>query len=158
MKRLTARVVPVLAILLSLTSVSAQRLMESLGRGVVAVNEGPAFSTNDILDLPALTEKLRRHDDAFGQFLAGRLSEHSLRALTNSTVPRARLTELLQDDLNATIQQGESIYSAQRFSNIVLSAEAEALRTNALDADQTLRLNRLMLADALPRVLARPKG
>jgi rhamnogalacturonan endolyase len=144
--------------LLFAANAQSQRLMENLGRGVVAVNEGPMCSEADLLDLPALVDKLRKHDEPFSQFLFGRLSEYSMQALTNSALAPRSLAALLVNDLNVTVQQGESIYSAQRFTNITLSAETETLLNATADADRNLRLNRSLLSDALPRELARPRG
>src|SRR5215510_13943532 len=105
-----SRVSLVALVLLLAFTTHSQRLMETLGRGVVAINQGPTLTEQDLVDLPALLQRLRAHDDAFSQFLFGRLSEYSLQALTNPTATHS-LPALLVNDLNITLQQGESIYS-----------------------------------------------
>jgi len=159
MPHLAIRLLIVLAIFLSAGNAWPQRVMEKLGRGVVAVNAGPVFLENDILDLPSLVSKLRKTNDPLAQFMIGRLSDYSMQALTNPAASPAPLAALLVNDLNATLQQGESIYSVQRFTNITLSAETQTSRGNAApDADQIIRLNCFLLADAFPGELAKPRG
>src|SRR5688572_10648247 len=88
------------------TSLFAQRMMENLNRGVVAINQGPVFREADVADVQALATKLRAHNDPFSNFLFGRLSEYSLQALSNGTISSQALTALLVTDLNVTLQQG----------------------------------------------------
>ncbi|MFO1488902.1 MAG: rhamnogalacturonan lyase [Verrucomicrobiota bacterium] len=138
---------------------SAQRFMENLGRGVVAINEGPLFSERDLLDVHGLVRRLQQRADAPSRFLVGRLSDFSMQALTNRAVSTPALAEMLVNDLNTTVQQGESIYSARLFTNVTLTVGIERLRTNTLnDAGQVIRLNRQLLSALFPRELKGPGG
>jgi len=134
----------------------AQRQMEYLERGVVAVNQGPVIRPADIANPIALVERLSAGADPFARFLRERLSEFSLGRISNSAPIDDELIAAIADDLNATVQQGESIYSALRFTNVNLSSEATRLIEAERTTENTIRLNRLLLSDALAGILAPP--
>lgn len=158
MKLRAALPLAVLAFCLPCPSMDAQRVMERLGRGVVAVNAGPILFAADISNLEELCARLRAPSDPFSVFLKQRLSEYTRQSLTNPAAISSSILPLLVEDLNATIQQGESIYTESRFTNVVISEEAKSLIASPSGPEQVLRLNRLLVSDALPSIVARPHG
>jgi hypothetical protein len=70
----------------------------------------------------------------------------------NST--EGELTDALVDALNAVIQNGQSIYTDNRFASVLLSPQTDALLTqNPQSPAGIIHLNRLLLQDAYPAYL-----
>jgi FHS family L-fucose permease-like MFS transporter len=136
-------------------------------KGFIEVNT--TFARDDITNLPALADKLKRMPDAVSAFLRGRLSEETLIALSDydETASNARSlqSDLLQD-LNTIVKQdpekakkGQLLYDPQRFQGIVLGEKTrQLLSQKRRNAEDSARLNRMLLQDAFPGVLAYNDG
>jgi hypothetical protein len=125
------------------------------------------FVREDIKDLPSLVDKLKRKPDAVSAFLSSQLSGETLAALADyedsSSDPKPLLSALTQD-LNKIVRQdpknGEKdqlLYDPQRFSGINLGETTRQL-LDSPEGEGPARLNRLLLADAYPGVLAYQDG
>lgn len=110
------------------------------------------FATNDILDPSALAARLNAAADPVAAFVKDRLSD-TTRQLLNEPTNHAFMTNLVID-LNAIVA-GPSLYTLSRFSNVVLSLETMNLDPAGSGSDNPARLNRLLLEDAFPGLLAR---
>ena len=112
------------------------------------------FSSNDLLDVPALAAKLRGKD-RLAQYLQSRLSEEARQLLLEYGGGRdMELKDALVRELN-TIVSGPSIYDEHRFAEVDIRRETQELIRRATEAEGLARLNRYLLEDACPRELAR---
>jgi fucose permease len=123
---------------------------------------------HDIRDLPALADKLQRKPDAVSAFLSSQLSDSTLSALDDykdsASNPNALLTRLVQD-LNEIVRRDPKnrknqpmLYDPQRFSGVVLREKTRQLLVQQPQGASLARLNRLLLEDAYPGVLAYDDG
>jgi len=115
------------------------------------------FRTEDILDLPAIAEKLQAPARPFDTWLLSQLSPATLTALTayaGAGSDSGPLLELLVEDLNR-ILEGPSIYEKDRFAGITLLETTKALVVRPLSGEALVRLNRLLLQDAYGSELAK---
>ena len=119
-----------------------------------------ALAPGDITDVPALVQRLQNKTDAVSAFIAGNLSADTQKLLAG-TDPAALQTALLRDLNNIVRQelnpgdQKPPFYDAQRFSGVTLGdATQKLLAENPATDNARLRLNRLLLADAFPKVIA----
>ncbi|MGA2034757.1 MAG: MFS transporter [Thermoguttaceae bacterium] len=122
---------------------------------------------DDIKDLPSLADKLKRKPDAVSAFLGSQLSDETVQALADykdSTSDPKPLLSALAQDLNKIVKldpkngkKQELLYNAQRFSAVSLGETTRQLLPNA-EGENLARLNRLLLADAYPGVLAYSDG
>lgn len=140
-------------------SLSAAVENSSLSK-VVPFEHRVALSPGDLTDVPTLTQRLQAKADPISVFIYDNLSAdtQSLLAKGNS----AALSAALLNDLNNLTRQELSgkdqkapLYDAQRFSGIALSeATQKLLAENPTTDNARLRLNRLLLADAFPKLIA----
>jgi fucose permease len=138
-----------------------------LTKGWIEVNT--TFARDDIKDLPALADKLKRKPDAVSSFLSGQLSEETVSALNDyndaASNPRSLESALIQD-LNTIVKQdpkkakkGQLLYDPQRFQGIALGEKTRQLLSQKnRKAEDSARLNRMLLQDAFPGVLAYHDG
>jgi fucose permease len=123
-----------------------------------------ALTESDIADLPALAARLKDKTDAVGTFLGGQLSTNtmSLLAAYSGAADTAKpLQKALASDLNSILRQELNkkdnkppFYDATRFSGLTLSAKTQQLLAENPTADNArLRLNRLLLQDAFPKLI-----
>jgi signal transduction histidine kinase len=116
-----------------------------------------AFSVEDLKDLPAFTDKVKRKADPVSQFLWTRFSDpvHQGFLTFTATNSERRSFELaLVEELNRVLRTG-SIYEDSRFAGVGLSAETQTLLGPEVQGERLVRLNRLLLEDAYPLELAR---
>ncbi len=122
---------------------------------------------DDIKDLPALADRLKRKADPVSVFVSSQLSDETSRALTDyqgaASDPKPLLAALTQD-LNKivrqdpkTAKQEQLLYDPQRFSGIALGESTRQLLEKP-EGENRARLNRLLLADAYPGMLAYHDG
>jgi fucose permease len=138
------------------------------------------FVKDDIKDLPAFANKLKQKPDAVSAFLASQLSEETRGALADyqdSAAEAILLRSGLAQDLNKIVRQDPNkakkeqlLYDPQRFAGISLSEKTRQLLSEkalweALPKEEQkpggvnlARLNRLLLEDAYPGVLAYHDG
>jgi FHS family L-fucose permease-like MFS transporter len=127
------------------------------------------FARDDIKDLPALADKLTRKADAVSSFLSAQLTEDTAGALNDyhesAATARALQSGLIQD-LNTIVKQdpkkakaGQLLYDPQRFQGISLGEKTRHLLAQKdRNAEDSARLNRMLLQDAFPGVLAYHDG
>jgi len=128
------------------------------------------FTKEDIQDLPAFARKLQEKPDPVSAFLSTALSEetHVLLAdyqLSPTLADAHSLQLALAQDLDQLVRQDPSklkpeqiFYDSQRFQGIKLSAKTQELLAADAQNKNSARLNRLLLADAFPGVLAYQDG
>ncbi len=144
---------------------------------ILAPTFSSVFSGSSFTDLSSLVNKLRSPTDPVSQYLRSRFSAGSTQVLMNPRATSQQLRSALIEELNRIIR-GESIYEAQRFAGVVLSAETLALQSQNPQgqslsqtlqailrvlqpkaqnpqAEHSLRLNRSLLRDAYPRAIAK---
>jgi fucose permease len=140
-------------------------LAASVDNGILGkkhwVEHRVALSPGDLTDVTALAQRLKDKSDAVSAFIAANLSADTQKLLANGS-DAATLSAALLRDLNAILRQElnkadnkPAFYDAQRFSAVTLSAATQDLLAQHPDADNArLRLNRMLLADAFPKIIA----
>ena len=115
------------------------------------------FDMDAMKDPGSLIVKLQDTRAPVSKFIASQLSEDMqwvLLGYNGTSTPSAQQQEVLLSDLNRLLQVG-SLYDAQRFADIELSEQTQALLTqNPQSGEALVRLNRCLLADAYPYELA----
>ena len=115
------------------------------------------FDREAMKDPGSLIAKLQDTRAPVSEFIASQLSEDMqwvLLGYNGASTPSPRQQEVLLSDLNRLLQAG-SLYDAQRFANIELSEQTQALiAENPQGGEELVRLNRCLLADAYPYELA----
>ena len=115
------------------------------------------FDMDAMKDPGSLIVKLQDTRAPVSQFIASQLSEDMqwvLLGYNGISTPSAQQQEVLLSDLNRLLQV-DSLYDAQRFADIELSEQTQALLTqNPKGGEALVRLNRCLLADAYPYELA----
>ena len=115
------------------------------------------FDMDAMKDPGSLVVKLQDTRAPVSELIASQLSEDMQWVLlgyngTSNLSPQQQ--EVLLSDLNQLLQVG-SLYDAQRFANIELSEQTQALiAENPKSGEALIRLNRCLLADAYPYELA----
>jgi predicted alpha-1,2-mannosidase len=135
------------------------RFTFSSGQPVVLLANRIVFQTfgaDDFTNMPSLAGKLKQPADALTIYLKGKLSDKTMTALTNHPDAAARpnpLQAALAQDLNNIVTN--SIYDAERFSNVVLRTETKALLDQNPQGEALQHLNRLLLEDAYPMEISK---
>jgi hypothetical protein len=138
-------------------------------KGWIEVNT--TFARDDIptQNLPALADKLQRKPDAVSAFLCGRLSKETVAELNDydgaASNPRGLQTGLIQD-LNTIVKEdpkktkpGQLLYDPQRFQGVALGQDTrQLLAKEHRNAEDSARLNRMLLQDAFPGMLVYSDG
>lgn len=119
------------------------------------------FSASDLVELPTLAEKLLQRRRAVDRWLFAELSHTKTNMLetcrpgkTPTDEERDGLVTNLVPDLNQVLS-GPLIYDSARFEGIALSPETSTLLSQGLAAVALKHLNRRLLEDAYPLMLAR---
>ena len=115
------------------------------------------FDMDAIKDPGSLIVKLQDTRAPVSQLIEAQLSEDMqwvLIGYNGTSTPSPQQQETLLSDLNQLLQGG-SLYDAERFANIELSEQTQALLAeNPQSGEALVRLNRCLLADAYPYELA----
>lgn len=114
----------------------------------------------DLPDPYAFCSTLVTRGDPVSAYLLGRLSPTAGRGLAQMLMYgylSLYYQQRVVDELNA-ILNGESIYDAQRFTGVALSAETQALLAQAPTGALQLRLNRLLFNDAFAGLVGPIRG
>ena len=115
------------------------------------------FDEDAIQDPGSLLVKLQDTRAPMSEWIASQLSEDMqwvLLGYNGTSTPSPQQQEVLLSDLNRLLQGG-SLYDAQRFANIELSEQTQALiAENPKSEEALIRLNRCLLTDAYPHELA----
>lgn len=115
------------------------------------------FATGDFKDLSALVDKLEAQSDPVSAYLMSRFSAAGTQALRQydaGTLDGRDLRRILVREFAAIIL-GPSIYEPQRFAKVKLAPETLSLLQPAAAPSSPEQLNRALLEDAYPRLLAR---
>jgi hypothetical protein len=119
--------------------------------------ETSTFSVGDLKDLAHFAVKLSTAQYPISAFLKGRLSKMTLQLLSNylnSGSDSGALEVSLLNDLNKIVA-GQLIYEAKRFGDVKLRPQTRELLAYALQGDDLIDLNRLLLEDAYPLQISR---
>ena len=115
------------------------------------------FHMDAMKDPGSLIVKLQDTRAPVSKFVASQLSDDMqwvLLGYNGTSTPSAQQQKVLLSDLNQLLQM-DSLYDAQRFADIELSEQTQALLTqNPQSGEALMRLNRCLLADAYPYELA----
>ena len=115
------------------------------------------FDMEAIQDPGSLLVKLQDTRAPVSEFIASQLSEDMqwvLLGYNGTSTPSPQQQEVLLADLNRLLQM-DSLYDAQRFADIELSEQTQALiAENPQSGEALVRLNRCLLSDAYPYELA----
>ncbi len=115
------------------------------------------FDEEAIKDPGSLIVKLQDTRAPVSQFIASQLSEDMqwiLLGYDGTSKPTPQQQKVLLSDLNQLLQMG-FLYDAQRFADIELSEQTQALiAENPQSGEALVRLNRSLLADIYPYELA----
>ncbi len=132
-------------------------LGEELNSGPLPPRQNWKIAKDDISDLKSFASRLQQ-TNALSRYLGGQLSPLTWRELTNSAgMTNSRLQQYVADDLNQIIQH-EPIYTPDRFVGTTLSlTTSNLLAQSRLRTNDFVRLNRLLLSDAYPHELLRPR-
>ena len=116
------------------------------------------FDMDSIKDPGSLVVKLQDTRAPVSKFIASQLSEDMqwvLIGYNGTSTPSPQQQEVLLEDLNQLLQVSKSLYDAQRFADIELSEQTQALiAENPKSGKALIRLNRFLLSDAYPHELA----
>lgn len=120
----------------------------------------PALAEGDIEDVDALARKLRKGSDPISRYVMESLPEPAKRALQAyrgkkaSEEEKAELARKLAEGLNPLVKS-PGLYQEDRFAGVRLSQSTrERLEDKPRDERQLARLNRALLADAFPDMIA----
>ena len=115
------------------------------------------FHADAMKDPGSLVVKFQDTRAPVSELIASQLSEDMqwvLLGYNGTSTPSAQQQEVLLADLNQLLQ-AKSLYDAQLFANIQLSAQTQALiAENPHSGEALVRLNRCLLADVYPYELA----
>ncbi|MGD0816736.1 MAG: hypothetical protein ABSA83_24360 [Verrucomicrobiota bacterium] len=147
---LTAQTAPTNVVLLTTT------LNASLQNGVVKW----WLSSDAIINTESLVKKLRDEVSSLTAYLVSRFSESGRAQLAqsfDSATDWETLKRVLVFELNQVIG-GESIYDQARFVNIELRKSTQKLIKMKPQRVALVRMNRLLIEDAFPLDISRPRG
>jgi fucose permease len=124
---------------------------------------------SDIADLSALAARLKAKPDAVSAFISENLSASTaslLATYSEGTTDAKLLRAALLQDLNLILRQElnkkdgkPAFYEAARFNGVALSENTLQLVSQNPQTDNArLRLNRLLLQDAFPKILSYDSG
>ena len=109
-----------------------------------------SLSVGEIMDLPAFLKRLGVKSDPVSAHLNDQLDESTRLSLAS---PEKYATRDFRSALGKSLTRiviGESIYDADRFKDVTLRPETEALRKRNRQGRELARLNRMLLEDAYP--------
>jgi len=111
--------------------------------------DSPAFSADEIKDLPKFASRWRGKSDPVSQFLTSSGITNHVDAAHPANGDPDHLESLFVTNLNNIIT-GPSLYDSNRFEWIPLRLETEVLRRQNPRGPDLIRLNRWLLEDAYP--------
>jgi len=114
---------------------------------------GATFTVDSLINVKLLAQRLQRSSEKIDAYVKSALSSNTLNILLSGNGGLDETRKLVVDDLNALIQKG-AIYDPKLFEKVTLSPETKALLSQKPTGDDQIRLNRLLLVDAFPHILA----
>jgi len=115
------------------------------------------FIADDFTNLAPLISRLKQPADAVTAFLRNNLPGTTLQSLTNYQVAATSpdpLAVTLAQNFNE-IMESQPLYDADRFAGVTLRPQTRKLLARNHSGDDLTKLNRLLLEDAYPQILAR---
>ncbi len=121
--------------------------------------QGKGFETSNISNASSLLSKLKTPSDPVSQDLVANFTPANRAKLqeANATQADAPILSLIVGELNDAIRKRD-LSNPNRFANITLRPETAQLRASLPQADNLVRLNRLLLEDAFPNELKQTRG
>ncbi|MDW5267436.1 MAG: DUF1080 domain-containing protein [Edaphobacter sp.] len=120
-------------------------------------NNATNLSNSSILDPAAFTARLAHGEDSMSVLLRGQFDNQVKNDLSTYAISNANAMALLSavvKQINKVVA-GPSIFTADRFHEIKLRPETQALLQQNPGGEQLGRLNRMLLEDAFPVEIAR---
>lgn len=119
----------------------------------------PVFTSKDLKDLPAFSDRLRRKADPVSAWLWEKLDPGAQAYLQPLVPDSGTLQTRLVENLNRIIAE-KDFFDAKRYEEVTLRCDTKYLLNSAQRAGsdnptKALRLNRLLLEDAYPAELSR---
>jgi hypothetical protein len=112
------------------------------------------FKPDDFVDFHGLADKLRSQQDGVSKYLAANLSKET-QELLNKNDKGAKQT--LAKDLNKLLEK-ELIYETNRFAGVELTERTQRFIRQNPQSHTRIRLNRLLLEEAYPKLIAKSIG
>jgi GntP family gluconate:H+ symporter len=135
-------------------------LLISLSSTLIAI-QGKVFDEGDVADARSLALKLKQPDGAVSQYIGTYLSSANRAQLAqyNGTqaVP-ASLQKSLLDDINNQILRKQALHTNQWVTTLQLREETKRLMAKQLQAENLVRLNRMIMEDVFPAEFTRGAG
>jgi H+/gluconate symporter-like permease len=131
----------------------------SLASTFIAI-QGKGFEPDDFKDASALVQRLKSGADPVSQFLTTQFSAKTRQLLANdppSQPPSKALIDALVGDLNNVIRATQ-VFTEERFRGVTLRERTARLRDSKPQAENVVRLNRLLLEDAFAAELKTTRG
>jgi thioredoxin-like negative regulator of GroEL len=114
------------------------------------------FKESDFIDFHGLADKLRSQPDALAKYLASNLSKETKDLLARNDVS-ASARQALSKDFNQLLEK-ELIYDTNRFAGIELTARTQRFIRENPQSHTRIRLNRILLEEAFPKLIAKSIG
>ena len=134
---------------------------KSLAGWIIAENNEGMFSGFDIIDLHGLAKSIAAQSNPVGAFVAGGLDPSVKASLSNTPRPAPRTKNVLRTALAKNLNKivsGPSVYDSGRFHGVRLSSKTKSLLNSDPQGKDLIKLNRMLLADALPTELRQPSA
>lgn len=127
--------------------------------GVVLLSRGLKeilwiFTSRDLEDATALSARMSNQTDSVSGFLWDQLSSDERLALSSKPKSEQVQSQALLAALNKALQK-PGFYTSERFARVPLSSQTQDLLAQQPKGNEVIRLNRLLLEDAFPQLLAR---
>lgn len=113
-----------------------------------------AFTTNDVMDLKSLAQKLSHPDNNITIYLGSQLSKETLQLMEKYPADEGVLLVRVVDEFNRLAHQN-TLYDTRRFAAVKISPEAANLIAQKPQDNQMVALNCILLADIFPEELSR---
>jgi gluconate:H+ symporter, GntP family len=132
-------------------------LLISLASTLIAI-QGKVFDEGDLKDPRGFALKLKQPADPLSQHIASQLSDANRAELAsyNGAQPLpSKVQRALQDDINEKILRRQALYTNQWINALSLREETKRLQAKRPQAENLVRLNRMILEDTYPAELKR---
>lgn len=119
------------------------------------------FAAADVKDYDALATLLKAKADPVAAFILSQFPPETVALIESGKAEPKKLRKVLLNDINGIVHQElnkkngkPALYDATRFAGVALApATKELAATNPEKDNERLRLNRMLLADAMPQLL-----
>lgn len=121
--------------------------------------QGKPFVVRDLRDVGAMTARIDKAADPVAAFVRENLADTTRAQMGGhgGNAPSLPVQKAMINDLNRIIRT-KLVYDAERFKGVTLRPESAALIGQALEGDNFMRFNRLMLEDAFASELRPTTG